>query len=180
VHSLRQPAGVPSTRAAPRRPDGADHGRRVRLAAWQVECRRCGRQFVPVLELSAVAAISGEVWGWRNGRRVGHRGRRPNAARLLAELAGIDLSARSVRRDTLRLAPGRIGPETLAVPVLALDGTGDPETRTNRVELHLAVGLVARGREGGRTVVKARLSAPPSGSHGPRWPRCSPECAPGW
>jgi len=127
-----------------------------------------------------MAAISGEVWGWRNGRRVGHRGRRPNAARLLAELAGIDLSARSVRRDTLRLAPGRIGPETLAVPVLALDGTGDPETRTHRVELHLAVGLVARGREGGRTVVKARLSAPPSGSHGPRWPRCSPGCAPGW
>jgi len=77
------------------------------------------------------------------------------AARLLAELAGIDLSARSVRRDTLSLAPTRIGPETLEVPVLLLDGTGvragDPETGKNGVELHLAVGLVAGRRDGGRT-----------------------------
>ncbi len=28
---------------------------RVRLAAWQVECRRCGRRYVPVLELLDVA-----------------------------------------------------------------------------------------------------------------------------
>ena len=47
------------------------------------------------------------------------------------------------------------------MPVLLLDGTGvragDPQTHKNGVELHLAVGLVARRREGGRTVVEARL-----------------------
>jgi len=59
------------------------------------------------------------------------------------------------------LAPARIGPETLEVPVLLLDGTGvragEAKTRKNGVKLHLAVGLVARRREGGRTVVEARL-----------------------
>ena len=86
------------------------------------------------------------------------------AARLLAELVGIDVSARSVRRDTLSLAPERIGPEVLEVPVPVplLDGTGvragDAETRKeNGMGLRLAVGLVARRREGGRVVVEARL-----------------------
>jgi hypothetical protein len=93
------------------------------------------------------------------------------AARLLAELAGIDLSARSVRRDTLSLAPTQIGPETLEVAVLLLEGTGvragDPETPKNGVELHLAVGLVARRRDGGRRVVEARLLG---ATFGEPWP----------
>jgi len=107
------------------------------------------------------------------------------AARLRSELAGIDLSARSVRRDTLSLAPTQIGPETLEVPVLLLDGTGvragDPETGKNGVDLHRAVGLVA-GRRERRPDQSWRhaCSEPPSGSHGRRWPSSSPGSAPGW
>jgi len=46
------------------------------------------------------------------------------AVRLLVELVGIDLSARSVRRDTVSLTPTQIGSETLKVASLLLDGTG--------------------------------------------------------
>ena len=134
----------------------------VRLAAWQVECRRCGRRFVPVLELLGVGRHARRSVGVAEmAAALATEVAYAKAARLLVELAGIDLSARSVRRDTLSLAPARIGPEILHVPVLLLDGTGvragDAKTRKNGVELHLAVGLVARRREGGRVVVEARL-----------------------
>ena len=135
---------------------------RVRLAAWQVECRRCGRRFVPVLELLGLAAFKRRSAGVAEmAAALATEVAYAKAARLLAELAGIDCSARTVRRDTLSLAPDRVGPERLEVPVLLLDGTGvragDPKTRKNGVELHLAVGLVARRREGGRVVVETRL-----------------------
>jgi hypothetical protein len=135
---------------------------KVRLAAWQVECRACGRRFVPVLELLGLGRHQRRSTGVAEMAAALATGvAYAKAARLLAELAGIDLSARSVRRDTLSLAPARIGPEILEVPVLLLDGTGvragDAKTRKNGVELHLAAGLVARRREGGRTVVEARL-----------------------
>jgi hypothetical protein len=135
---------------------------KVSLAAWQVECRRCGRRFVPVLELLGLGRHQRRSPGVAEmAAALATEVAYAKAARLLAELVGIDLSARSVRRDTLSLAPERIGPETLEVPVLLLDGTGvragDAKTRKNGVELHLAVGLVARRREGGRTVVEARL-----------------------
>jgi hypothetical protein len=135
---------------------------KVRLAAWQVECRRCGRRFVPVLELLGLSAYQRRSVGVTEmAAALATEVAYAKAARLLAELAGIDLSARSVRRDTLSLAPTRIGPETLEVAVLLLDGTGvragDPVTPKNGVELHLAVGLVARRRDGGRRVVEARL-----------------------
>jgi hypothetical protein len=135
---------------------------KVRMAAWQVECRRCGRRFVPVLELLGLAAHARRSAGVAEmAAALATEVAYAKAARLLAELAGVDLSARSVRRDTLSLAPARVGPETLEVPVLLLDGTGvragDPRTQKNGVELHLAVGLVARRREGGRVVVEARL-----------------------
>jgi hypothetical protein len=135
---------------------------RVLLAAWQVECRACGRRFVPVVELLGLGRYQRRSTGVAEmAAALATEVAYAKAARLLAELAGIDLSARSVRRDTLSLAPARIGPESLEVPVLLLDGTGvragDAKTRKNGVELHLAVGLVARRREGGRTVVEVRL-----------------------
>jgi hypothetical protein len=121
---------------------------KVRLAAWQVECRACSRRNVAVLELlglgrhqrpsSAVAEMATAL-----ATEVAYA----KAARLLAELAGIDLSTRSVRRVTLSLAPARIDPGILGVPVMLLDRTGvragDLETHKKRVEPHLAVGLVA-------------------------------------
>ena len=132
---------------------------KVRLAAWQVECRSCGRRFVPILELLGVAAFKRRSVGVAEmAAALATEVAYAKAARLLAELAGVDLSARSVRRDTLSLAPARIGPEITQVPVLLLDGTGvRAGENKNGTELHLAVGLVARRREGGRTVVEARL-----------------------
>ena len=129
-----------------------------------MECRLCGRRFVSVLELLGVARHARRSVGVAEmAAALASEIAYAKAARLLAELAGIDLSSRSVRRDTRSLAPKRIGPETLEVPVLvlALDGTevraGEPKGSKNGVELHLAVDLVARRREGGRVVVEARL-----------------------
>ena len=135
---------------------------RVCLAAWQVECRSCGRRFVPVLELLGVKAHQRRSVGVAEmAAALATEVAYAKAARLLGELAGIDISARTVRRDTLSLAPERLGPETLDVPILLLDGTGvragSARTQKNGVELHLAVGLVARRREGGRVAVEARL-----------------------
>lgn len=135
---------------------------KVLLAAWQVECRRCGRRFVPVLELLGLGRHQRRSVGVAEmAAGLATEVAYAKASRLLAELAGIDLSARSVRRDTLALAAERLGPELAEVPVLLLDGTGvragDPRERKNGVELHLAVGLVARRRESGRIVVEARL-----------------------
>jgi hypothetical protein len=80
------------------------------------------------------------------------------ASRLLGELTGIEVSPRTIRRDTLALAPERLGPEDSSVPVLLVEGTGvRAGDKKLGVELHLAVGLVARRREGGRVVVEARL-----------------------
>ena len=131
----------------------------VRLAAWQVECRSCGRRFVPILELLGLPAFKRRSVGVAEmAGALATEVAYAKASRLLAELAGIDLSARSVRRDTLSLAPERIGPEITEVPVLLLDGTGvRAGENKNGTELHLAVGLVARRREGRRVVVEARL-----------------------
>jgi len=131
----------------------------VCLAAWQVECRRCGRRFVAVLELLGLAAHQRRSVGVAEmAAALATEVAYVKASRLLGELAGIDLSARTVRRDTVCLAPVRLGPEVLEVPVLLLDGTGvRAGENKNGTELHLVVGLVARRREGGRVVVEARL-----------------------
>lgn len=132
---------------------------KVCLATWQVAWRSCGRRFVPVLELLGVA---------RHQRRTAALGELAaalavevayaEAARLLGELTGVELSARTIRRETLSLAPERLGPEDTTVPVLLLDGTGvRAGDKKLGVELHLAVGLVSRRRERGRVVVEAGL-----------------------
>jgi len=190
VHQMREPARVPPSGATPRWAHDPDQGRQGAPGCLAGRLRRCGRRFVPVLELLGLSAYQRRSVGVTEmaaafATEVAYA----KAARLRSELAGIDLSARSVRRDTLSLAPTRIGPETLEVPVLLLDGTGvragDPKTGKNGVELHLAVGLVAGRRDGGRRVVEHACSEPPSGSHGRRshgrrWPSCSPGSALGW
>lgn len=141
-------------------------GRRVTCAvgkvvfkAQQVICRSCGLRFVPVLELlglrrhqrstDAVADLAAGL-----AVEVAYA----KASRLLANLAGIELSPRSLRRQVLSLAPERLGPEVTNVPVLMLDGTGvRAGTARLGVGLHLAIGLVSRTREAGRVVVEARL-----------------------
>jgi transposase-like protein len=80
------------------------------------------------------------------------------ASRLLGELAGPQVSARTIRRDVIAMAPERVGPETADVPILLLDGTGERAGATKGgVALHLAIGLVARRRKGRRVSVEARL-----------------------
>lgn len=132
---------------------------RVHMEAWQVACRACGRRFVPTLELLGLrphqrrTLALGEL-----AAGLAVEVAYAKASRLLGELTGIEISARTLRRDTLGLAPERLGPEETTVPILLLDGTG-VRAGDNKlgVELHLAVGLVARRRQGGRVRVEARL-----------------------
>lgn len=76
----------------------------------------------------------------------------------MVELAGVSVSARCIRRDVLGAAPQRLGPEVTDVPILLLDGTGERAgTTKGGVALNLAIGLVARRREGKPVRVEARL-----------------------
>lgn len=136
---------------------------RVEFSSRQLECLGCGRRFAPANELLGLrphqrrtdrlselaAGLSGEV-------------AYAKASRLLEELAGPSVSARTIRNDVVAMAPERIRPEEadLEVPILLLDGTGERAgPNKGGVELHLAIGLVARTRAGKRVQVEARLLA---------------------
>ncbi|HXH56125.1 transposase [Iamia sp.] len=131
----------------------------VAFRSQQLECLTCGRRFAPAAELLGLtphqrrtdqlsemaASLAVEV-------------AYAKASRLLAELAGPQVSARSIRRDVIAMAPDRVGPEVCEVPVLLLDGTGERAGQTKGgVALNLAIGLVARTRQGQRVKVEARL-----------------------
>lgn len=132
---------------------------RVHFALAQLECLRCGRRFAPGTQVLGLAPHQ------RGTDRLADLAASlavevayAKAARLLSELAGVALSARSIRRQVLSIAPERLGPELEEVPILLLDGTGVRAGNAKLgVGLHLAIGLVARRREGGRVVVEARL-----------------------
>jgi hypothetical protein len=77
---------------------------------------------------------------------------------VLACLAGPEVSARSIRRDVIAMAPQRLEPEIDSVPVLLLDGTGERAgKKKSGVALHLAIGLVSRRRNVKRVSVEARI-----------------------
>lgn len=131
----------------------------VAFRSAQLACTSCERRFAPAAELlglrphqrrtealsSLAASLAVEV-------------AYAKASRLLAELAGPSVSARSIRRDVIAMAPERLGPEVTEVPVLLLDGTGERAGKAKGgVALHLAIGLVARRREGKKVIVEARL-----------------------
>lgn len=132
---------------------------RVHFGLAQLECLRCGRRFAPMLQVLGLVAHQ------RRTERLGDMAvalavevAYAKAARLLSDLAGVCLSARSIRRQVLSIAPDRLGPEVLDVPIVLLDGTGVRAGNAKLgVGLHLAIGLVARRREGGRVAVEARL-----------------------
>lgn len=131
----------------------------VHFALAQLECLRCGRRFAPMLQVLGLVAHQ------RRTERLGELAIElavevayAKAARLLSDLAGISLSARSIRRQVLTIAPERIGPEALGVPIVLLDGTGVRAGDAKLgVGLHLAIGLIARRQQGGRVAVEARL-----------------------
>jgi transposase-like protein len=83
------------------------------------------------------------------------------ASRLLADLTGVAVSARTIRGDVVAAAPDRLGPRIAGeVPIVMLDGTGERAgDKKLGVQLHLAIGLVARRRAGRRTIVRAELLA---------------------
>jgi hypothetical protein len=131
----------------------------VAFRSQQLECSSCRRRFAPAAELLGLRP---------HQRRTGRLSELAaslavevayaKASRLLAELAGPAVSARSIRRDVMAMAPERVGPEIAEVPILLLDGTGERAgTTKGGVALHLAIGLVARRRAGRRVVVEARL-----------------------
>jgi transposase-like protein len=131
----------------------------VAFRSQQLECSTCSRRFAPAPELLGLRAHQ------RRTERLSELAASlavevayAKASRLLAELAGPSVSARTIRRDVIAMAPERVGPEITDVPILLLDGTGERAgTAKGGVALHLAIGLVARRRAGRRVAVEARL-----------------------
>ena len=144
---------------------------RVRLDAAMVACRSCDRRFSPVGQLLGLDAYQRRTDGLADlAAGLAVEVAYAKASRLLADLAGVEVSPRSLRRDVLRLAPDRLGPDPdlLDVPVLLLDGTGVRAGESKLgVGLNLAVGLIARRVHHGRVVVEARLLA---ATLGEPWP----------
>src|SRR5680860_879853 len=127
-----------------------------------VQCLACGRRFAPAPQLLGLRAYQRRTDELsRMAAGLAGEVAYAKASRLLAELAGQSVSARSIRRDVLAMAPERIvadGP--VDAPVLLLDGTGERAgAGKGGVELHLAIGLVARRKVDGRVRVEARLLA---------------------
>lgn len=141
----------------------------VSFRSQQLECTSCGRRFAPAAQLlglrphqrrtEALSTLAASL-----AVEVAYA----KASRLLAELAGPTVSARTIRREVIAMAPERVGPEVTEVPVLLLDGTGERAGPDKLgVALHLAIGLVARRRHGKRVAVEARLLA---ATLGEGWP----------
>lgn len=131
----------------------------VSFRTAQVECLSCGRRFAPVLRLLGLRPHQR-----RTDRLVGlavglaTEVAYAKAGRFLTELTGIRVSPRTIRNDVVEVAPHRLGPEVLEVPILLLDSTGERAGDMLRgTNLHLALGLVARHREEGRMVCSVRL-----------------------
>lgn len=130
----------------------------VRFRVAQVECCHCGRRFAPVLEVLGLRRYQRRtdrltVMASALATEVAYA----KAARFLSDLTGISVSARTIRGDVVAMAPHRLGPRVDRVPILLLDGTGERAGDKKGVELHLALGLVARRREGRRVVCEVRL-----------------------
>ena len=131
----------------------------VSFRTAQVECLSCGRRFAPVLGLLGLRPhqrrtdrLAGLAAGLAT--EVAYA----KAARFLSELTGIRVSPRTIRNDVVAVAPHRLGPEVLEVPILLLDSTGERAGHMLRgTKLHLALGLVARRRKEGRVVCSVRL-----------------------
>lgn len=144
------------------RPGGRQIGTavgRVRLAAGQLACRSCTKRFVPAVELLGLRPYqrtSTRVTDLAAGLAV--EVSYAKSAWLASELTGVTISPRQFRRGVLDIAPERITPEVLDVPILLLDPTGlraGPDK--GGVALNLAIGLVTRRREGSRVSVEVRL-----------------------
>jgi len=131
----------------------------VAFRSQQLECSACRRRFAPAAELLGLRPHQRRTKGLSElAAALAVEVAYAKASRLLAELAGPQVSARTIRRDVIAMAPDRVGPEIEDVPILLLDGTGERAgTAKGGVALHLAIALVARRRHGQRVTVEARL-----------------------
>ncbi len=132
---------------------------KVAFSSQQLGCRSCGRRFAPAAELLGLRPHQRRTKALSQlAASLAVEVAYAKASRLLAELAGPSVSARSIRRDVIAMAPERVGPEVTEVPILLLDGTGERAgEKKGGVALHLAIGLVSRRRNGNRVSVEARL-----------------------
>lgn len=117
---------------------------RVAFRSQQLACTSCQRRFAPAAELLGLRPHQRRTEALSElAASLAVEVAYAKASRLLAELAGPEVSARSIRRDVIAMAPERVGPEVTEVPVLLLDGTGERAGDTKGgVALHLAIGLV--------------------------------------
>lgn len=127
---------------------------KIAIAAKMIYCRSCGKRFSPLGQLLGLRAYQRRTDGLSEAAAaLAVEVAYAKASRLLAEVGGVDVSARSIRRDVIALAGDRIGPAAgvVDVPVLLLDGTGERAgSSKGGVALHLAIGVFSRRTEGKR------------------------------
>lgn len=133
----------------------------VCLTSKMVECRSCDRRFSPLGQLLDLAPRQRrtEALSTATAALAVHVAY-AKASRLLAEVGGVSVSARTIRRDIIDAAPRRLEPRDGLdeVPVLLLDGTGERAgTAKGGVALHLAIGIISRQTISGRRTCGVEL-----------------------
>jgi hypothetical protein len=133
----------------------------ISMKARMVYCRGCGTRFAPLAQLlglgrgqrrteglaTATAALAVEV-------------AYAKASRLMGEVGGVSVSARTIRRDLIGGASERLAPRAGlgTIPVVLFDGTGERAgPQKGGVALHLAIGVVSRRKTGNKTVCGVEL-----------------------
>lgn len=128
---------------------------KIAVRSKMIYCRSCGKRFSPLGQLLGLRAYQRRTDGLSEAAAaLAVEVAYAKASRLLAEVGGLNVSARTIRRDVLALAGDRIAPAdgVTDVPVLLLDGTGERAGESKGgVELHLAIGIISRRTVGNRT-----------------------------
>lgn len=144
----------------------------IALASRMVECQSCDRRFSPLAQLLGLAPRQHRIPELTKATaalavEVGYA----EASRLLAEVGGLEVSARTIRRDLIDAAPEHIAPVdgVSEVPMLLLDGTGERAGSAKGGDaLHLAIGVFSRTTKAGRRVCRVELLA---ATLGESWPK---------
>jgi hypothetical protein len=143
----------------------------VALVSRMVHCRSCDRRFSPLGQLLGLAPRQCRTGGLAKATAgLAVEVAYAKASRFLSELVGVEVSARTVRRDLIAAAPEAITPrgEITSVPVMLFDGTGERAGPTKGgVALNLAIGIVWRKTVSGRRTCGVELLA---ATLGESWP----------
>lgn len=133
----------------------------VYLTSKMVYCRSCDRRFSPLGQLLGLDARQRRTEGLTTATAaLAVEVAYAKAARLMGEVGGVSVSARTIRRDVIALAPQHLSPAEGIdeVPVLLLDGTGERAgTSKGGVALHLAIGIFSRQTVSGRRACRVEL-----------------------